>query len=280
MNCFQLVKTVLDEIYAEIQLPGEAEKDAAIKEKLNYLSDQYKKLTSGEDVDYADPITRFAYIYRYVTSHANIIHNIIQYCPELNLFFNDAEAVTMTCIGGGPGSDLLGVLKYLINSDRSPILRCTLYDREEAWGESWQDVDKKIGAALRISTYFQRFDVGVPITWRNRSKYLNSDFFTMSYFMSEVYKIKDAAMPFFENLFANAKDGSLFLYIDNNNQQFYNWFDDLAKRNSFQEIMSEITITTMNGDEQKKDLGDFYKKFKYPKLNANIAYRVCRKIKK
>uniref|UniRef100_UPI004056085D hypothetical protein n=1 Tax=Candidatus Electronema sp. TaxID=2698783 RepID=UPI004056085D len=150
-------------------------------------------------------------------------------------------------------------------------------------GEAWQDVDKKIGATLRMSTFFQRFDVGVSSSWENRSKYLDSDFFTMSYFMSEVYKIKDDAQPFFENLFAKAKNGSLFLYIDNNNQQFYNWFDDLARRNSFEVIMSAREFIKMELSEEKKDLGVFYEKFKevnQPKLGANIAYRICRKVKK
>uniref|UniRef100_UPI0040574C08 hypothetical protein n=1 Tax=Candidatus Electronema sp. TaxID=2698783 RepID=UPI0040574C08 len=136
MNCFQLVKSVLDEIYAEIPLIGDAEKDATIKKKLDYLSGTYKKLTDfGEEVDYTDPITRFAYIYCYVTSHANIIHKIIKSCNELKCLMGTAETVNMTCIGGGPGSDLLGVLKYLSDLDQSPHLRCTLYDREEAWGK-------------------------------------------------------------------------------------------------------------------------------------------------
>lgn len=271
MNCFQLVKTVLDEIYTEIPLRG---KDEAIKAELDLLRRKYANLLSGEIIDYANPITRFAYIYRYVTSHANIAHTIIESCSELTDLM-DANKVNMTCVGGGPGSDLLGVLKYLINSGKSPMLRCILYDREEAWGESWNDVDNKLGTPFRISTFFQSFDVGERNTWTRHSKYLTSDLFTMIYFMSEIFRIRATAEPFFENLFAKAKKDSLFLYVDNNSPDFYNWFDELAERNSLATIKSATCNIRMNGDEQKTDLGVYYEKFNFPKLTADISYRVC-----
>ena len=276
MNCFQLVKTVLDEIYTEIPLREEAEKDQAIKEELDSLYSKYKNLSSGESINYSNPATRFAYIYRYVTSHANIVYNIIESCPELTDLMA-SDKVNMTCIGGGPGSDLLGVLKYLINHEKNTFLRCTLYDREETWAESWADVDNKLETQLRISTVFQRFDVCDETTWSYHSKYLNSDIFTMSYFMSEVFKIKNEADSFFKNFFAKAKEDSVFLYIDNNSPDFYGWFDKLAEKNSLAIIKSTTKNISMSGDEQKTDLGVYYEKFGYPKLKADIAYRVCRK---
>jgi hypothetical protein len=263
MNCFQLVKTVLDEIYEKIPLVEETEKDDAIKKELDSLGSKYAKLSSGEAVDYANPVTRFAYIYRYVTSHANIVYDIIKSCPELtNLMASDK--VTMTCIGGGPGSDLLGVLKYLITNQKAPFLKCFLYDKEENWGESWSDVDDKLESQLKISTFFQRFDVGDNSTWSHHSKYLNSDIFTMIYFMSEVFKIKKQAEPFFQNFFAKAKTGSLFLYVDNNSKNFYGWFDELAKRNSLVTIKSNSEKIQISTDEEKRDLGSYCKKFTPP----------------
>ncbi len=280
MNCFQLVKTVLDEIYEKIPLVEETEKDDAIKEELDSLSSKYKNLSSGESINYSNPVTRFAYIYRYVTSHADVVYDIIKSCPELtNLMASDI--VTMNCIGCGPGSDLLGVLKYLINHEKNPSLQCTLHDREETWKESWRVVEVKLKTQLRISTFSstfpQRFDVCDKATWGNYSEYLDSDIFTMIYFMSEVFKIKNQAEPFFQNFFAKAKIGSLFLYVDNNSPDFYNWFDRLAKENSLVTIKSKSENIQISIDEQKIDLGSYCEKFSPPKLKADIAYRVCRK---
>ena len=102
MNCFKLVKSVLDEQYSAV--PGkEAEKDAAILEKLKYLSKQYAGLADGKaKIDYADPVTRFAYIYRYVTAHADFVCSFIEQTGLKKLF--DEKTVNISCIGGGPGT--------------------------------------------------------------------------------------------------------------------------------------------------------------------------------
>ncbi|MBI5297962.1 MAG: hypothetical protein HY869_21000 [Chloroflexi bacterium] len=277
MKCFQLVRSVLDEIYSEIPLQDEAQKDKAIKDEILSLRSKYAKLLSSSRViDYENPITRFSYIYSYVTSHANIVYNIIE-SSDMLCALMDSKKVSMTSIGGGPGSDLLGVIKYLTNASKSPTLRCNLYDRESAWGESWSDVDNKLENPFKISIYFQQFDVGEPSTWVRHVKYLSSDLFTMVYFMSEVFGNKTTAEPFFNNLFANAKKGALFLYADNNTPDFYNWFDELAHRNSLITIESTSKNFNVNYDEEKTDLGIYYDKFGFPKLTANIAYRICQK---
>src|SRR6266849_1262239 len=76
MNCFQLIKTVLDEAYAEI--PGtDDEKDAAIQEQMKALSNEYANLCEKSCLDYSDPARRFAYLFTYTTSHANIVYRRI-----------------------------------------------------------------------------------------------------------------------------------------------------------------------------------------------------------
>lgn len=118
MNCFQLVKDVLDEIYSVIPFSDDSQKDKAIKAELSLLRGKYAKLkSSGTPIDYENPITRFSYIYGYVTSHANIVYEIIESTNLLSALM-DSDKVSMTSIGGGPGSDLLGVIKYLTNTNK------------------------------------------------------------------------------------------------------------------------------------------------------------------
>lgn len=63
-------------------------------------------------MSYENPITRFAYIYAYTTVHADAVYAFIQNFDALKEIFN-AEVVNVSCIGGGPGSDFLGILKYI-----------------------------------------------------------------------------------------------------------------------------------------------------------------------
>lgn len=276
MNCFQIIKTVLDEAYAEIQGSDE-EKDKLISEALEKLSADYSNLLNGAVIDYANPDTRFAYIYKYVTSHANLVFKITLNNKDLGLLF-DRDKITVACIGGGPGSDFLGILKYLIVNDKKPVTRFKLCDREKTWAESWSDVDDKVDAEFRISTSYLSIDVTNPEDWKSHAKYYQSDLFTMIYFISEVHAHKKLANEYFNELFSRAKSGALFLFVDNNNQEFYSWFDDLALENNVEIIKREETFMTIPFEEEKSDLGVYFEKFSSPKLKANVAWRIGRKL--
>lgn len=277
MNCFQLVKSVLDELYGRVPGKTDGDKDGLIREHLTRLSKSYAQLTTKNTVDHSDLASRFAYIYRYVTSHANFVYQVIRNSNILQELFN-RERVNITCIGGGPGSDFLGVIKYLERVDKKPHLKCILYDKENAWGECWNDVDEKLQTELQINTFCQTFDVTQQSSWENNSKYLSSDLFTMIYFLSEVYSLKTAAEPFFMNMFQNAKSGALFLFLDNNSQVFYEWFDEMVARSPIEVIDKfEGNMGISDYSEEKTDLGEYWKKFDQPKLGAAAAYRICRR---
>jgi len=174
----------------------------------------------------------------------------------------------------GPGSEFLGILKYCMLYDRTPELKCILFDREPAWSESWMDVDDKIGPSFRISTTFNLFDVTDPPSWRVYAKYLQSDLFAMVYFLSEVSIARAEAQPYFEALLTGVRAGAYFLFIDNNAVDFYDWFDDLAAAHGVEIISQGSGRETMSPSEEKKTLEPYYTKFGEPKLQMDVAYRV------
>jgi SAM-dependent methyltransferase len=276
MNCFQLIKTVLDEAYAEI--PGtEDEKDAAIQKQMDALSIQYSKLCEKGCLDYSDPARRFAYLFTYTTSHANIVHARIRASNPLSDIF-DRKDVTVGCVGGGPGSDFLGVLKYCEQAKKSPNLTCHLLDRDPAWGESWSDVGKKVGGSLQLTTHFNPFDVTDPKKWRIFKKHLQADFFTLIYFMSEVYALRENANPYFNTLLAEMKPGALLLFVDNNSPEFRGWFDEIANKHNVKILESEGGVMQLPTHEEKRDLEPYRTRLKRdPKLSSNVAWRVLQK---
>jgi hypothetical protein len=277
MRCFQLVKTVLDEIYCRVPGATEDEKDALIRRTISDLSTKYAKISKENSIDHSNMAARFAYIYMYVTSHANIVYQIISKHPELGNLF-DKDRVRITCLGGGPGSDFLGVLKYILKTEKRPILKCILYDKENAWGECWNDVDDKLDADVQMRTFCQNVDVTNAATWSNYDKYLASDLFTMIYFLSEVYSLREQAEAFFLNVFEKAERGSMFLFVDNSSPVFCNWFDEMVARFSIDVIQSKALKMNINDlSEEKTDLGEYWNKFHSPKLTADIAYRICKK---
>lgn len=278
----QLVKKVLDEAYGNIRSTPDSLKDALILEEIERLTEAYKKLKDKTcpPIDYAAPETRFAYIYKYTVAHADYIMQFLNNTEDLrNLFSKDRLEVA--CLGGGPGSDLLGMLKYMSANNVRLTLKCFLYDKETAWGESWGDVADKLSPPYQLYTIFQPLDVTKPEEWNKYTKYQGADLFTMSFFMSEVWWLKDAAEPFFDHCINEAKKDALFLFIDNDHTSFFGWFDSLVKKHDL-ESLSEGS-ERMHFDfqiEKSRDLGEYFEKFSekhWPKCNSELAYRVVRK---
>ena len=276
MQVFELVKSVLDENYAKIAgVP--TERDDRICQRITELQEAYSALASENEITYNEPSIRFAYIYKYVTSHVNIVYQKICSNMTLRSLFQLPQ-VTVSCIGGGPGSDLVGILKFVSGKDDAkPKLRCFILDGENSWADAWSDVDEKLDSNFNISTYFIPMDVTDNSAWSQQSKYLNADLFTMIYFASEIFSKREQAKPFFEHLFANMKPGGLLLYIDNNARCFTEWFDALVKAAGLEVLEAEEENVKMTIDEEKTELGEYLAKFSAVKLEANVAIRICRK---
>jgi hypothetical protein len=275
MTLTQLIKLVLDQAYADMPCAAEGEKDEQIKGRLEMLSSTYRGLTRGPHVpiDYADPVTRFAYIYRYTIAHADYVMQLIRRHATLARLFDGPEA-TVSCLGGGPGSDFLGVMKHMLLGRKKGDLTCYIFDRERAWGDSWSDVAKVLDADFRVFPVFQQLDVTSVATWQAYHKYLKADLFTLSFFLSEVWKIRSHAQPYFDHCLAKAKRGALFLYVDNNAPEFYGWFDGLAAKHGIQQLHADCGNMAFSNEEEKTDLGRYYEKFGWPKRESDVAFRV------
>src|SRR5260370_9258545 len=144
---------------------------------------------------------------------------LIRASTKVCSLFNRKE-VEIACLGGGPGSDMLGVLKHMIAAKSKSALTCYIFDRERAWGDSWSRVAKKLDAPFQVFPVFQQMDVTDSQTWGCYHDYLEADLFTLSYFMSEVWRIKSKEEPFFNPCMSVAKKGSLILFITTNCSPF------------------------------------------------------------
>lgn len=287
MTIFQLVKIALDALYAEaVELYGK-EADAKIAEQMPYLTKSYNELNlpDRKPVNYRDPATRFAYVYKYVASHGDYV---VQVLNALRLKLDGpvfkSDSIRVSCVGGGPGSDIIAVLKYLNDrkdTEKVKKITCYLLDREQAWADTWTELDDSLQTDLMLHANFQPLDVTDPDSWAQQKKFLQADLFTMSYFVSEVKALdKDGIVTkFWQTLFHDAKPGALFLYDDNGHDAFNNYFDSQWKKAGLTCIVEATNQPVWpSSKEQKSDLGDYLNKFgQQPKLKTPLTYRVLRK---
>ena len=279
MNLMQLIKEVLDELYPGI--PGsDDERNTKISAAIDYLDRSYAQLLNPNRVpiDFARAENRFAYIYKYTTAHADYVMQMFRDYPPLSNLFKKKD-LRAACLGGGPGSDFLGILKYMLNHGKSATVMSYLYDKEDTWGESWSEIAPKIGPNFKVFTTFQQIDVTVPGTWQNKQNFLKADLFTFVYFLSELHSFRVKAQPCFDHVFRAAKPGALFLFMDNNDAtgQFCRWFEDMITPHNIPVIQKGECEIAFGNEEEKNDIEPYFSRFGWMKRKSNMCFRIARK---
>jgi len=274
VKCFEVVNNVLTSTYAEI--PGnEATKDKKIRACLGAISGQYGKVLTDGGPNFSDPLTRFAYVFMYVPVHSHWVFELITMSKEAQVLF-ERERFRTTCIGGGPGSDLVGILKYIDQQEHSPSLFCEIVDGCVEWKSTWSDLAYEIELSSPVHTDYVIHDASNEKTWLTPWKLGKSDLITLNFFWSEIVHLGDHAERYLIYALQHAKPGALLLYNDNNDSRFTNSFDRICKESGFKVLLEG------SGDRRVYDWGEktadvevFTKKFeRNPRLTGNLAWRV------
>jgi len=300
MKIFAIVKKVLDELYDEIELKDESQKDNRIQKEIEAFSSAYRKLGSKErpNFKYHDPIAQFAYVYKYVTAHANLVYKILLDKADFYQLFIDTKnkkeiipsdqrenRIEIACLGGGPGSDMLGVVKFLQEKKWRGKLIVANYDKEDrAWSRAWSNLWHYADFGFSVSSNQVYFDAEIAES-RDFKSLRKATLISMVYFISEIWHLRADLDLFFKNISQMIQPGTKVLYLDNNN-----FLDKpisrekkevITLRNLFRRyfaFLHEEKGSRSLGklwEEQKEDLGEYLHKFgQDPKLSADVEYLV------
>jgi hypothetical protein len=193
-DAVKAVLTALDE-------QGDADYDDwsdRLTERLASLEASYRDLRNANRdlIDYSDLATQAAYVFRYVLGHADFIYDFLRLIREkLGAPIFDDEEIWVTSVGGGPGSELLGLLKYLEKADDEPDIKKIVYtviDKEANWEHVVNAFVENVETDLEIEVVFQTFDVSsanVP----NAVTLKDEELVIMSFFISEVCALPNNA---------------------------------------------------------------------------------------
>jgi hypothetical protein len=185
-----------------------------------------------------------------------------------------------------PGSDIIGVLKYLDEYKKQESvakITCYLLDKEQAWADTWTELDASLKMKIQLNANFQALDIADPMSWKYQRKFLQADLFTLSYFVSEVYSLDTNGAgnvtAFWQELFGSAKPGAMFICSDNGSDCFNDYFRQQCETARLEEVLCHDNIgITPSYTEQKSELAEYSKKFDHnPKVQAMMTLRVLRK---
>src|SRR5262245_35894094 len=95
---------------------GRTEEDVLnkIREHMNATTEQH--YCDEPDINYQDPLCRLGYLYRHATANATLFEHVLRKSPELQEVLANAagDKLHICAVGGGPGTELLGIAKYFL----------------------------------------------------------------------------------------------------------------------------------------------------------------------
>jgi hypothetical protein len=279
MKCFQVVQKVLASTYNQIG-GNDAARTPKVNAALKPMSKKYRtELLADGGPDFSDAITRFGYVFLYVPVHSHWLYELITWDDEVGKLFKKAK-FRVTCLGGGPGSDLMGILKYMDARKRYPTLFCEIVDGCVEWKSTWSDLAYEIDWESPLNTDYVIHDAGDKKSWNQPWNIAKSDLLTLNFFWSELIHLGDIAEQYLLFALNAAKPGALLLYNDNADSRFTEPFDAISKNAGFDTLLKDQGSRKVHdSSEQITDLGPFAGKFDYtPKLTGNLAWRVLRKL--
>jgi hypothetical protein len=279
---FQLVRKVLDELRTDVAETYGDKTDDVIKKRLNALGSAYEKLTDAarQPVDYSSPEDRFAYVYRYVGAHSDYVFQVLNRTGKhLGKHLASQQKAVVTALGGGPGSDLVGLMRYLVDLEESSLKTVTAYlcDREQAWADCWTEIGEEESPDFKLNVNFQPLDVTDANSWSKQKKFLSADLFLLVYFASEVASLGSKAKQFWSELSARSKPGALMLIIDNNHDFFNNFISKDIIGDKWEILVTENDTLTPSIDERTTHLGEYFKLYGWPKMKGYIKYWVVQR---
>ena len=282
---FEIVKKVVEgEIGNYMKAYGISRDEVLTKvwSCIDHTHGEYYK--SDPSINYDDPFCRLGYLYRYAGINATLFERVLTEDQMLQSTISnpfDYEELTICSLGGGPGTELLGLIKWL-SRDNVLIpnrINFTVMDNVNHWAETWTQLARaseqtiqatKGQSHLVIAPTFLAADVLAPSSYSGYpSMFKDTKVVVFNYLLSENQSRLDVAQPAIAALVDAVSDGCIFVVIDRLEKKgnFVNNVVSLFESN-FGPVQRRSFSGIMDSDEQKSEMGnELIAKLGYPRID-------------
>jgi hypothetical protein len=256
LNYFEAVSIIIKSVLDQKSIPINDQ------DLIKNLIIQEAKLTesyfNNEYIDYSKYYSQLIYIYKYVPCHADILRYIFENNrSSLNQYLmkthSDNDHIKVSILGCGPGTELLGLAKWIERKARKRInLKIFLADQNQDWEIYCQMLKKHIELKCDLKLNFLEINfnkIDIKNTIENGTglgPIGEIDIFIISYMFSEICK-DQIKLNSFQNLLYkiayNAKKGTKIIFIDRNEMIVKNELVEVLRR-------ARISVTELNYPSQ------------------------------
>ncbi len=271
---FKIVKQILDQAITDYnRRTGKSipEIDNEIAEHIRDTSSEYRN--PDPNINYNDPLCRLGYIFTHVGANAVLFEKTIRRSTDLQLLIDDKapNSIHFCTVGGGPGTELLGLTEYLlVNNIECREIHFTVLDNIPEWGEIWNYLaeasrnilDQNFVSPPTIHRSFYPMDVVESSSYSSYAWLLEkADMIVFNYLISE----NKVRLPMFTDALSEmifrTKSGCYFVTIDRleRNTSFHQYVIDIFN-NSGLEILETFKFDGVMSDSEST-LEDYLTRF-------------------
>ncbi len=265
-------RDVICDVYGLSKEEAFARAEAFIKDN----SERWKLADPG--INYGDPFCRMAYLYMNVAIHASLVEHAMRVYPQIGRLMREkaraGEELRVCALGGGPGSELLGLVRYAESAreaESTTYVDFVLVDLVKEWDESWHALKAGVDERLRqlygnerrhwpvvTSRSFLALNATSPADFEHfATRFGGTDLFLVCYLVSELKASAAGFEAVLDLLAKRAKPGALFLFIDRNEREVRTTIQQMVERNP---LLTLLDIKESRGrlEENMSDLGEWY----------------------
>ncbi|XP_071805638.1 uncharacterized protein [Asterias amurensis] len=142
----RVLASALNPLLDQVENQDQESKFDDVKVSLRNITKLYKtalnQTTSGSRSDWNDPGNRCAYVFVYFMQHCHLVHYSLQQIQaDISKNWQNKSSLNVCSIGGGPGSDLVGLTRFLTDAALfPPSLTCVVLDLYPNWKHTWGSI--------------------------------------------------------------------------------------------------------------------------------------------
>lgn len=245
-----------------------------------HFSDLHQKYYSKvENPDYSADIKKFCYLYKYSVAHGYYIFRALQkLADEITPPPLSRNPTRIACIGGGPGTEILGIARYLREIEKKSKghkVKITIFDKEKSWKAACERVLECVKGDLDITFKFVQFDATDPSTY-NEIDFSRFHIVMSNFFLSEIRKAKiiGKSASFWKQMFASMGSGKVFLAVDfaDSEGQATRYVDSILPAKAIEVV--NVPLLKLSCPDHKADIAALEAELDHrPKKNADNFIR-------
>jgi hypothetical protein len=192
----------------------------------------------------------------------------------------EGENVAVACIGGGPGTDVLGMAMALELKRKHASIQAKIIDAVDEWADCWSQISPRLGTRHHIEAEYVQPEITSGPKAGLAHRVSGVRVYSMSYCLAEVYARKGEAERFFSELFDSMAPGSFLVFVDNAYSGDFEWFDAMARAAALEMLDASNYIGGITISSTDKAIANecYHGKLtrNNPHLNPDHCFRICR----